>query len=57
MGRDASARNPNRARRLPLGRQATPWEVAYGVLFLLSHESSYMTGHSLILDGGTTALG
>jgi NAD(P)-dependent dehydrogenase (short-subunit alcohol dehydrogenase family) len=57
MGRDASARNPNRARRLPLGRQATSWEVAYGVLFLLSHESSYMTGHSLILDGGTTALG
>jgi NAD(P)-dependent dehydrogenase (short-subunit alcohol dehydrogenase family) len=57
MGRDASARNPNRARRLPLGRQATAWEVAYGVLFLLSHESSYMTGHSLILDGGTTALG
>jgi NAD(P)-dependent dehydrogenase (short-subunit alcohol dehydrogenase family) len=57
MGRDASARNPNRARRLPLGRQATPWEVAYGVLFLLSHESSYMTGHSLVLDGGITALG
>jgi NAD(P)-dependent dehydrogenase (short-subunit alcohol dehydrogenase family) len=57
MGRDASARNPARARRLPLGRQATSWEVAYGVLFLLSHESSYMTGHSLVLDGGTTALG
>jgi NAD(P)-dependent dehydrogenase (short-subunit alcohol dehydrogenase family) len=56
MGRDASARNPARARRLPLGRQATSWEVAYGVLFLLSHESSYMTGHSLILDGGTTSV-
>jgi NAD(P)-dependent dehydrogenase (short-subunit alcohol dehydrogenase family) len=43
MGREASARNPNRARRLPLGRQATAWEVAYGAVWLLSHESSYMT--------------
>jgi NAD(P)-dependent dehydrogenase (short-subunit alcohol dehydrogenase family) len=56
MGRAASAANPNRARRLPLGRQATPWEVAYGAVFLLSNESSYMTGQSLILDGGTTGL-
>jgi NAD(P)-dependent dehydrogenase (short-subunit alcohol dehydrogenase family) len=56
MGRAASAANPNRARRLPLGRQATPWEVAYGAIWLLSNESSYMTGQSLILDGGTTGL-
>ena len=56
MGREASARNPNRARRLPLGRQATAWEVAYGAVWLLSHESSYMTGQSLVLDGGVQAL-
>jgi NAD(P)-dependent dehydrogenase (short-subunit alcohol dehydrogenase family) len=56
MGRMASAANPNRARRLPLGRQATPWEVAYGAIWLLSNESSYMTGQSLVLDGGTTGL-
>jgi NAD(P)-dependent dehydrogenase (short-subunit alcohol dehydrogenase family) len=56
MGREASARNPNRARRLPLGRQATAWEVAYGAIWLLSHESSYMTGQSLVLDGGVQAL-
>jgi NAD(P)-dependent dehydrogenase (short-subunit alcohol dehydrogenase family) len=56
MGRAASVTNPNRARRLPLGRQATPWEVAYGAIWLLSNESSYMTGQSLVLDGGTTGL-
>jgi len=56
MGRLASTRNPNRARRLPLGRQATAWEVAYGAVFLLSNESSYMTGQSLVLDGGVHAL-
>jgi NAD(P)-dependent dehydrogenase (short-subunit alcohol dehydrogenase family) len=56
MGRMASQANPNRARRLPLGRQATPWEVAYGAIWLLSNESSYMTGQSLVLDGGTTGL-
>jgi NAD(P)-dependent dehydrogenase (short-subunit alcohol dehydrogenase family) len=56
MGRMASQANPNRARRLPLGRQATPWEVAYGAIWLLSNESSYMTAQSLVLDGGTTGL-
>jgi NAD(P)-dependent dehydrogenase (short-subunit alcohol dehydrogenase family) len=57
MGRFASSRNPNRARRLPLGRQATAWEVGYAAVYLLSHESSYMTGQSLVLDGGVQALG
>jgi len=56
MGRFASSRNPNRTRRLPLGRQATAWEVGYAAVYLLSHESSYMTGQSLVLDGGVNAL-
>jgi NAD(P)-dependent dehydrogenase (short-subunit alcohol dehydrogenase family) len=56
MGREASQRNPARARRLPLGRQATAWEVGYAAVYLLSHESSYLTGQSLVLDGGVTAL-
>src|SRR5262245_15534457 len=52
MGREASARNPARAKRLPLGRQATGWEVAYAAIWLLSHESSYLSGQSLVIDGG-----
>jgi NAD(P)-dependent dehydrogenase (short-subunit alcohol dehydrogenase family) len=44
-----------RLRRLPMGRAGTPEEVAYGVLYLASDESSYMTGSELVIDGGTTA--
>jgi len=42
-------------RRLPMGRVGTPEDVAYGVLFLASDESSFMTGSELVIDGGTTA--
>lgn len=52
MGRDASRRRPNRALAVPFGRQGTGWEVAYATLYLISHESSYVNGHGLLLDGG-----
>jgi 3-oxoacyl-[acyl-carrier protein] reductase len=35
-----------------MGRQGTPWEVAHAVLFLLSDEASYITGHVLDVNGG-----
>ena len=38
-----------------LKRWATADEVATGILFLASHESSYMTGSDLRIDGGWTA--
>ncbi len=39
----------------PLGRAAQPEEVAYGVLYLASDESSFVTGSELVIDGGYTA--
>jgi len=44
-----------RLQRLPMGRTGRVEEVAYGVLYLASDESSYMTGSELVIDGGTTA--
>jgi NAD(P)-dependent dehydrogenase (short-subunit alcohol dehydrogenase family) len=41
--------------RIPLGRYGAPEEVAYGVLYLASDESSFVTGAELVIDGGWTA--
>jgi NAD(P)-dependent dehydrogenase (short-subunit alcohol dehydrogenase family) len=41
--------------RIPLGRYGEPEDVAYGVLFLASDESSFMTGSELVIDGGWVA--
>ena len=39
----------------PLGRVGTPEEIAEAVLFLVSERSSYITGTSLVVDGGGLA--
>jgi NAD(P)-dependent dehydrogenase (short-subunit alcohol dehydrogenase family) len=41
--------------KIPLGRVGTPEDVAYAALFLASDESSWITGSSLMVDGGYTA--
>ena len=39
---------------IPLGRLGTPGDVANAVLFLASDEASYITGTTIIVDGGQT---
>ena len=41
--------------RIPMGRWGQPEEIAYGVLYLASDESSYVTGSELVIDGGYVA--
>lgn len=42
---------------VPFKRLATPEEIASVVVFLASDEASYITGHTLFIDGGQNALG
>jgi NAD(P)-dependent dehydrogenase (short-subunit alcohol dehydrogenase family) len=50
------AKDPERARRrlvhVPMGRFGTAAEIANGVLFLASDESSFMTASTFLIDGG-----
>jgi NAD(P)-dependent dehydrogenase (short-subunit alcohol dehydrogenase family) len=43
-----------RRRKIPLGRPGQAQEVAAAALFLASEECSYVTGHTLVADGGLT---
>jgi NAD(P)-dependent dehydrogenase (short-subunit alcohol dehydrogenase family) len=43
------------AAHIPMGRFGKPEEIACAVLFLASDDSSFVTGHLLLVDGGNTA--
>ena len=40
---------------IPLRRLGNAEDIAYGILYLASDESSFATGSELVIDGGTTA--
>ena len=42
------------AQIVPMGKRGEPIDIAYGVLYLASDESRYVTGSSLVIDGGWT---
>ncbi|MCH8989909.1 MAG: glucose 1-dehydrogenase [Chloroflexi bacterium] len=51
--------NPNiheeRVAKTPIGRMGQPEDIAAGILYLASDESSFVTGAELVIDGGMTA--
>jgi NAD(P)-dependent dehydrogenase (short-subunit alcohol dehydrogenase family) len=44
-----------RVAKMPLGRMGEPEDIAAGILYLASDESSFVTGAELVIDGGMTA--
>ncbi len=46
----------SRIEQTPLGRLGVPEDIAYGILYLASDESAWVTGAELVIDGGMIAL-
>ncbi len=44
----------NRRRASVLAIEGTGWDVGHAIRFLLSDQARYITGHTLVVDGGTT---
>jgi NAD(P)-dependent dehydrogenase (short-subunit alcohol dehydrogenase family) len=55
LGGDLEKKREAVGRQHPLGTLGEPIDVAYGVLYLASDESKFVTGSELVIDGGYTA--
>jgi len=55
LGGDAATIEANLARAQPLPRAGQPLDIAQAALFLASDASGFITGHTLVVDGGATA--
>ena len=54
-GRNRGDLNARAAQSVPTGVLGQPQDIANGILFLASDQSSYMTGSELVIDAGVTA--
>lgn len=54
---DGSIRGEWQIERIPMGRLAEPSEIADAVVYLASDRASYITGQTLVVDGGWTVQG
>jgi len=53
-GDNIEEKKENRSRLCPMGKQGDAWDIANASLFLASDEAKYITGTTLIVDGGLT---
>jgi NAD(P)-dependent dehydrogenase (short-subunit alcohol dehydrogenase family) len=54
-GETAKERDARVRRSVPIGRLATPYEIAAAIRWLASPESAFVVGHDLVVDGGISA--
>jgi NAD(P)-dependent dehydrogenase (short-subunit alcohol dehydrogenase family) len=55
-GMSAQSRDQRRKASV-LGREGTGWDIGHAVRFLLSDHARYITGQTLVVDGGATLVG
>jgi NAD(P)-dependent dehydrogenase (short-subunit alcohol dehydrogenase family) len=55
-GMSPAARDQRR-RASALGVEGTGWDIGHAVRFLMSDHARYITGHTLVVDGGVTLQG
>ena len=53
-GGDVADMMRQRDAMVPVGRQGEPWDTAHAALFLASDDAAYVTGTTLVVDGGLT---